>query len=187
MPGKPATVATQGGSEPVGPSTITFERFLRHPPEIVWRALTDPAQLRQWFLTEARIEGGPGGTVELSTGPTQVRATGRILAWQPPRLYEYEWNLEPCSGFPRGERSVVRWELTEVPGGTQLVLVHRGLSPQTAQTFRHGVPGFLDRLSALLDGRPLPDWMAAVRAEREARARRVPARRLQRATAPPDR
>jgi uncharacterized protein YndB with AHSA1/START domain len=155
------------GPAPPGAATITFERFLRHPPETVWKALTDPQQLREWFLTEATIDGRAGGTVEHTTGPTHVRATGRILTWEPPRLYEYEWNAEPMSGMPHAERSLVRWELTAVPGGTRLVLVHRGLTLQTADTFRHGYPGFFDRLTALLDGHPLPDWMDSVRAHRE--------------------
>jgi hypothetical protein len=28
--------------------TLVFVRDLRHPPEAVWAALTDPAQLRGW-------------------------------------------------------------------------------------------------------------------------------------------
>jgi uncharacterized protein YndB with AHSA1/START domain len=160
------------GVDPPRTAVLTMERFLRHPPETVWKALTDPEQLRRWFLTEARIEPGRGGSIELTTGPTQVRARGRILAWNPPHVYEYEWNVDPVSGMPHGERSVVRWELTPVPGGTRLVLMHKGLTAPTAETFRHGIPGFLERLSAQLDGRPLPDWMASVRAEREKAAAR---------------
>jgi uncharacterized protein YndB with AHSA1/START domain len=152
-------------------TVLTFERFLAHPPETVWKALTDPDQLRQWFLSEVRIEAFPGGAIDFTTGPTRVHATGRVLAWQPPRVYEYEWNMEPMSGFPRGEHSVVRWELTPVPGGTHLLLKHRGLTPPTAETFSHGIPGFLERLGSLLDGRPLPDWMESVRAARERHAR----------------
>jgi uncharacterized protein YndB with AHSA1/START domain len=151
-------------------SVLTLERFLRHPPEAVWRALTDPAQLREWFLTEARIDGREGGTVDLTTGPTRVRGTGRILEWHPPRLFEYEWNVDPVTGLPHGERATVRWELTAVPGGTRLVLSYRGLTHDTAENFQHGIPGFLDRLMAQLDGRPLEDWLAAVRAHRVKRA-----------------
>ena len=173
MTAESAPVASGGGGVPAGTTALVFERFFPHPPEGVWRALTDPDQIRQWFLTEARIEGRPGGAVDFTTGPTRVHATGRILAWHPPLLYEYEWNLDPTSGFPREERSVVRWELTPVPGGTRVVLVHRGLTPPTAENFRHGIPGFLERLSALLDGRPLPDWLESVRAERERRARQT--------------
>jgi uncharacterized protein YndB with AHSA1/START domain len=163
-----ATESSLGtGIAPPGAAVLTFERFLRHPPETVWNALTDPEQLREWFLTEAQIEGRAGGAIDLTTGPTRVHATGRILAWEPPRLYEYEWNVAPVSGIPHGERSFVRWELTPVPGGTRLVLVHRGLTMQTADNFRHGYPGFFDRLTALLDRRPLPDWMDSVRADRQ--------------------
>jgi uncharacterized protein YndB with AHSA1/START domain len=150
-------------------SVLTLERLLRHPPEAVWNAITDPAQIREWFMTEARIDGRPGGTVDLTTGPTRVHATGRILEWQPPRLYEYEWNVDPLNGMPHGERATVRWELTAVPGGTRLVLKYRGLTHGTAETFQHGLPGFLDRLVEQLAGHPLPDWMETVRANRAKR------------------
>jgi uncharacterized protein YndB with AHSA1/START domain len=128
-----------------GEAVLSFERILRHPPEAVWSALTDPAQIREWFLTEAQIEGRPGGRVDLRTGPTQVHATGRVLAWDPPHVYEYEWNAEPGGGIQYGERSRVRWELTPVPGGTRLVLRHVGLHRATAEVFNHGYPGFLRR------------------------------------------
>jgi hypothetical protein len=38
-----------------GTYVLRFERRLAHPPEKVWRALTEPDQLRQWFPTD--IEG----------------------------------------------------------------------------------------------------------------------------------
>lgn len=141
--------------------TITFHRRFRHPPERVWAALTDPEELKGWQMAEARSDGRAGGHVELvmatSGGP---RITGTILAWEPPRLYEHEFNIEPTSYAPHGERSVVRWELTRTPGGTELVVTHRRLSPKAAEGFVAGLHAFLDRLDAQLDGRPLPDWTA---------------------------
>jgi len=141
-------------------ATLVFRRFLRHPPERVWDALTDPAQIRVWFMTEAKIDGRKGGTVEMVTGPNRVRSNGRILEWDPPRLYEYEWNTSPTAYVPTGESSVVRWELTPANQGTLLVLTHRKLSRATAATFSRGLRAFLDRLDAQLDGAALPDWQA---------------------------
>jgi len=144
-------------------ATLVFRRRLRHPPEVVWRALTDPAEVAQWQLTTARVEGRAGGHVEMTHEPTHVRATGRVLAWDPPHLFEHEWNVPAGGSWPVAEHAVIRWELVPEAGGTLLTLTHRGLTSRTARVFRHGLVGLLDRLEAQLDGRPLPDWEARVR------------------------
>lgn len=140
-------------------ATLSFERRLRHPPEAVWSALTDPKQLREWFMTAAKIDGRPGGSVDMVSGPAGFHWTGQVLAWEPPHLYEYEWNVEPRAELPQGERSVVRWELSPVEGGTLLKLTHRRLTKPTALGFAPGTHAFLDRLEAHLDQAPLPHWM----------------------------
>ena len=140
-------------------ATLSFQRQLRHPPEAVWEALTDPAQLRQWFMMVAKIDGRPGGKVEMVTGPARFEWRGDILAWEPPRLYEYEWNVAPRTELPQGERSIVRWELQPSDGGTLLTLTHRRLTRNTALGFAPGTHAFLDRLEAQLAGAALPDWM----------------------------
>lgn len=143
-------------------ATIVFERRLRHPVDAVWRALTEPEDLAQWYLTEARIEGVAGGRIDYVSGPSRLQVTGRILAWDPPRLFEHEWIVEPQPMLPKGERSVVRWELTPDGDGTLLRVIHRGLSRPTASNFVAGVHAFLDRLEEELDGVPLTDWLARV-------------------------
>jgi uncharacterized protein YndB with AHSA1/START domain len=151
-------------------ATLVLQRFLRHPPSAVWKAITDPEQMRQWYLTTAVVEGREGGQVDLVTGQGRVHATGRILTWDPPRVYEHEWIVaKEESALRTGEQTIVRWELSPREGGTFLVLTHRGLTRRTAEVFRHGLPGFLDRLAAQLDGRPLPDWDQAVRESRRER------------------
>jgi uncharacterized protein YndB with AHSA1/START domain len=151
-PGEPGEVRVEGEL-----ATLVFRRTLRHPPEAVWSAITDPEQIRRWFMTETRSDRRKGGSLEMVTGPYGVRAVGRILEWDPPRVYEHEWNSPPREYFPSGEASVVRWELTPAPEGTLLVLTHRKLSPATATVFSRGLRVFLDRLAAQLDGVPLPD------------------------------
>jgi uncharacterized protein YndB with AHSA1/START domain len=89
--------------------------------------------------------------------PNGVHATGRVLEWNPPQTYAYEWNLAAGPSHPQGETTIVRWELTPTEGGTLLVLTHRKLSRSTAEVFVRGLPVLLDRLSAQLDGTPLPD------------------------------
>jgi uncharacterized protein YndB with AHSA1/START domain len=154
-------------------ATILFRRLLRHPIQDVWEAITDPDQLESWFMVKLTRDDPPGGRVVMEH-PNKVRATGRVLEWRPPRTYEYEWSLPAGPSQPDGEESIVRWELTPVEGGTLLVLTHRKLTRPTAAVFSRGLGVFLDRLSAHLDGRPLPGppWLAP--ANRTAAASRTP-------------
>ena len=141
-------------------ATLLFKRTLAHAPEAVWAALTDPAQLKQWFMTSATIDARRGGSVDMVSGPSRFHWQGAILVWDPPRVYEYEWNLDPRPEVPQGERSIVRWELTPAGKGTLLTLQHRNLTKPTAIGFAPGTHAFLDRLAALLEHAALPDWMA---------------------------
>lgn len=149
-------------------ATLEFRRFLRHPPAKVWAAITEPDAMAEWHLTSGRIEGRVGGVIELTTRPSNVRSTGRVTAWDPPRLFEYEWSIPATDAWPAGESATVRWELRPESGGTLVILTQRGLTERAARVFQHGMRGFLDRLGALLDGRPLPDWQERVRELRAA-------------------
>lgn len=140
-------------------AALVFKRHLRHAPELVWEALTDPKQLQRWYMTTATIDGRPGGSVEMVSGPARFNWKGKILTWDPPRTYEYEWNIEPRAELPSGEMTVVRWELEKVSGGTLLTLTHSRLTKGTALGFAPGTHAFMDRLASHLAQEPLPDWM----------------------------
>jgi uncharacterized protein YndB with AHSA1/START domain len=135
---------------------MTFRRRLPHPIDVVWAALTDPAQRGAWF-GQTVIDPRPGGTIDMvpSDPPAAVEAkrlTGRILVWDPPHVLEHEWQQRIV------EDGVVRYELAEDGDGTLLTFTHRGLSVRNAQGFIPGTHAFFDRLDAHLDGTRLPDW-----------------------------
>jgi uncharacterized protein YndB with AHSA1/START domain len=140
-------------------ATILFERRLPFPIEAVWEAITDPKQIAVW-LGSAKIEGREGGTITIEAGPVSIpvevrRMTGRILAWAPPNLIEYEWRQAIV------EESTVRFELTRDGDGTILKLTHRWLSVRNAGGFAPGWHAYLDRLTAHLEGGAIPDWSAS--------------------------
>jgi uncharacterized protein YndB with AHSA1/START domain len=137
-------------------ATLTFKRRFKHSIESVWAAITDPAERADWFGATA-IDGRLGGTIELvAEGPPVSREqrtiTGRILVWDPPRVFEHEWNQ------PLVEKGVVRYELVADGDATILTFTHRGLSVSNAQGYVSGTHAFLDRLTAHLDRIELPDW-----------------------------
>ncbi len=93
--------------------TLVLVRDLHHPPARVWRALTDPAELREWAPFDADHDLATVGPVNLSTvGTPQVDAT-RVLQADAPRLLEYRWGGKD-----------LRWQLEPISGGTRLTLWH---------------------------------------------------------------
>jgi uncharacterized protein YndB with AHSA1/START domain len=141
-------------------ATLIFRRVYGHTPEHVWDAIATPEGLREWLMcTHAVIDGRVGGRIELVSGPPGYRSTGKILAWDPPRLLEYEWNVAPVPEMPHGEHAIFRYELTPDGDSTHLVVTYQRITRTTARGFLPGLHAFLDRLEAQLDGRALPDWM----------------------------
>jgi uncharacterized protein YndB with AHSA1/START domain len=66
--------------------SIRKEVVIDAPVDVVWRAITEAAELERWFPVEARVEPGLGGSVWLSWGGgTEGRAP--ITAWEPGRRF----------------------------------------------------------------------------------------------------
>src|ERR1700675_3350570 len=90
--------------------TLILVRELRHSPEKVWQALTDPAHLREWAPYEADGNLGTVGTrVNLTwVGTAQVSET-RVTLADAPHVLEYH---------------DIGWDLEAFGGGTRLTLWH---------------------------------------------------------------
>lgn len=94
--------------------TLVVVKELRHPPEKVWEALTDPAHLREWAPFDADGNmGKAGATVKLTTvgAPVPHVTETKVTRADAPSLLEYNWG-----GFD------MRWKLEAVAGGTRLTL-----------------------------------------------------------------
>lgn len=94
--------------------TLVVVRQLRHSPERVWKALTDPAQLREWAPFDADGSlGAAGAKVHLTTAgaPKPHVTETTVTRAEAPHLLEYNWG-----GFD------MRWQLEDSDGGTRLTL-----------------------------------------------------------------
>lgn len=140
-----------------GMALMEFERRLDHPPQVVWDAITGPDQIQKWFLTRAKVDGKPGGSIEFWSGGGKLHVKGRILTWDPPRVFEHERIAAPGAWAPDGEDSVIRWELVADGEGTILRLVHRKLDSSLAIGVAPATHILLDRLEQGLDGGPMTD------------------------------
>jgi len=126
--------------------TLILVRELRHSPEKVWQALTDPAHLREWAPFDADGSLGTlGTTVKLTTlrAPTPLVSETRVTRADAPKVLEYTW-----------AGNDIRWELEAFGDGTRLTLWHnidrRFISWVTA-----GWHICLDVLAHLLSGTPI--------------------------------
>jgi uncharacterized protein YndB with AHSA1/START domain len=124
---------------------LRFTRELGHPPERVWRAITEPEHLRVWF--PQRVEGDwvPGGTLKFVGAGAEDTFEGEVLAVDPPRLLEFRWGTD-----------TIRLEVAERPGGTTLTLLDTIDELGKAARDAAGWHECLDHLAADLDGRPTP-------------------------------
>jgi uncharacterized protein YndB with AHSA1/START domain len=129
---------------------VRFERRFTLEPAEVWSALTESDRIAGW-LAPTKLEPRAGGAVEIVFDEEQT-VTGAVLAWEPPRLLEYEWR------FPGEAESIVRFELSPQEGGTLLVVDHRLLGAEHATGYAAGWHAHLDRLDDLLSGRPSRSW-----------------------------
>jgi len=126
--------------------TLVLARDLRHAPEKVWQALTDPAHLREWAPFDADGSlGATGRTVKLTTvgAPTPMVSETTVTRADPPRLLEYNWGGQD-----------LRWQLEASGGGTRLTLWHN----IDRRFISMGAAGWhicFDVLDRLLDGRPI--------------------------------
>jgi uncharacterized protein YndB with AHSA1/START domain len=126
--------------------TLVLVRELRHAPDKVWQALTDPAQLREWAPFDAdKSLATPGAKVSLNTvgAPTPMVSETTVTKAKPNELLEYDWG-----------GNLLRWQLEPHGAGTRLTLWHNIDSRYIAM----GAAGWhvcLDVLGYLLDGSPV--------------------------------
>lgn len=126
--------------------TLILVRELRHSPEKVWQAITDPAHLREWAPFDADGSLGTAGSkVKLTTvgapGPHITETT--VTRAEAPRLLEYNWG-----GFD------MRWQLEALGEGTRLTLWTNIARPYITM----GAAGWhicFDVLDRLLAGQPM--------------------------------
>ncbi|MEI8409494.1 MULTISPECIES: SRPBCC domain-containing protein [unclassified Kribbella] len=147
-----------------GRVAIRFVRLVPHPPEKVWRAITDPAQLAEWFPAVVSLDR-PAGS-ELFFGVTEQQRqrfgmtddpagtpNGRILRNEPPSVLEYEWAGE-----------ILTWEITGTAEGSRLVFTNVLTDPDAAGPAAAGWEAGLEVVEAQLAGQPIT-WNPLDRAE----------------------
>ena len=124
--------------------SIVVEREVRHPPEKVWRALTQPHLIEEWLMRNDFVaEEGRRFTLSAEWGAVE----GRVRTVEPNRTLSYSWDTKDLE-------SVVTWTLTPTGTGTLLRMEQSGFRPDQQPYFRGataGWPRFLTALAEVLE------------------------------------
>jgi uncharacterized protein YndB with AHSA1/START domain len=127
--------------------SLSFEFDLSHPPERVWRALTDPALLAEWLLPVVDLKLEPGAAFTLKAEP-QPGWDGivncRLLELEPQRKLSYRWVVGDID-------TVVTFSLTPTASGTRLSVVQSGFKPDQKKNFAGARYGWTMMSGKLVD------------------------------------
>jgi uncharacterized protein YndB with AHSA1/START domain len=107
------------------PSQIEREILIEAPIDVVWRAVTEPDQIKQWFSSEADLDGRPGGSGRLrfKSGETYFL---QVEAFEPPHRFAYRWLHEQGTRARPGNSMLVEFTLRAENEGTRLRVVESG-------------------------------------------------------------
>jgi uncharacterized protein YndB with AHSA1/START domain len=138
-----------------GRPALRFERRYLHPVERVWRAITDPEEMAQWFPSNVEGERKLGAELVFMDEAQRAAAReageptradgpvfrGEVLALDPPTLFSFTWGGE-----------VLRLELASDGGGTNLIFTHILSHQSVAARNGAGWHVCLAALDRMLDG-----------------------------------
>jgi len=130
--------------------SVVVEREIPHPPEKIWRALTQPHLIEEWLMKNDfkpvvghnfNLRGEWGGVLDCE-----------VLAVEPHKKLTYTWNFKH-EETAYNLTSVVAWTLTPTRTGTHLRMEQSGFRPDQPQAYggaKHGWQQFFANLEQTL-------------------------------------
>jgi len=130
--------------------SVVVERDIPHPPEKLWRALTQPHLIEEWLMKNDfkpvvghgfNLRGEWGGVLDC-----------KVLAVEPNKTLSYTWNHANADPAFHIE-SVVTFTLTPTSTGTHLRVEQSGFQPHHKQAYGGAHAGwkqFLEKLDQIL-------------------------------------
>ena len=138
--------------------SVVIERVMPHPPEKIWRALTQGALIEAWLMkNDFQPVVGRGFNFRATPMPHWNGVVDcQVLIVEPHERLSYSWNAsgDEAAG---GLRTVVTWTLTPTKGGTQVRMEQSGFRPDEEANYQGANYGWqryvggLERVAAGLD------------------------------------
>ena len=130
--------------------TLTIERELPHPPEKVWRALTESSLLAEWLMGND-FEPQVGHRFKFRSTPVpnwDGVIDSQVLVIEPVSQLSYSWGT-------MGMESVVTWTLTPTASGTHVRMEHSGFPSEESASYKgakYGWQNFIGKLEKVVGG-----------------------------------
>ena len=145
-------------TKPAATRSVVVERVMPHPPEKIWRALTQGALIEEWLMKNDFLPVvGHKFNFRATPMPHWNGVVDcQVLIVEPRERLSYSWNAsgEEAAG---GLKTVVTWTLTPVEGGTQVRMEQSGFRPDEEANYQGANYGWqryvggLERVAARLD------------------------------------
>ena len=126
--------------------SVVVEREMPHPPEKLWRALTQPHLIAEWLMKNDfapvvghrfNLRGEWGGVLDCE-----------VLVVEPNKELAYTWN-HVHDDFAFNLQSVVTFTLTPTSAGTRLRMEQAGFRPDQRQAFGGASAGWQQMFAKL--------------------------------------
>jgi len=124
--------------------TVVIEREMPHPPEKIWRALTQGPRIEEWLMKND-FQPVVGHRFNFRSTPVpnwNGIIDAEVLAVEPNSRLSYSWST-------MGMKSMVAWTLTPTPGGTHVRMDHSGFGSEEDAAYkgaRYGWQKFIAKL-----------------------------------------
>jgi uncharacterized protein YndB with AHSA1/START domain len=123
--------------------SVVVEREMPHPPEKIWRALTQPHLIEEWLM---KSDFKPVSDHRFSFSADWGSVDCQVLEVEPQKTLSYTWAAY-------GLESVVTWTLTPTRTGTHLRMEQSGFKPDQQQAYqgaKYGWQQFFAKLDQVL-------------------------------------
>jgi uncharacterized protein YndB with AHSA1/START domain len=124
--------------------SVVVEREIPHPPEKIWRALTQPQLIEDWLMKND-FTAVVGHRFNLRRNPQpdlNIVIDCQVLVVEPNKTLSYTWAAY-------GLESVVTWTLTPTKTGTHLRMEQSGFRPDQQQAYQGAKGGWQQFFAAL--------------------------------------
>jgi uncharacterized protein YndB with AHSA1/START domain len=129
--------------------SVVIEREMPHPPEKIWRALTQSSLMEEWLMTnDFQPEVGHRFTFRATPVPGWSGVIEcEVKAIEPHSRLSYSWGT-------LGMESVVTWTLTPTESGTHLRMEQSGFRPDQEANYKGATYGwrkFIGNLESVME------------------------------------
>jgi uncharacterized protein YndB with AHSA1/START domain len=130
--------------------SLVLEREMPHPPEKIWRALTQSSLMEEWLMKND-FQPVVGHRFNFRSTPVpnwNGVIDSEVLEVEPNSRLSYGWAT-------MGSESVVTWTLTPTEGGTRVRMEQSGFPSEEGAYYkgaRYGWQNFIGKLERVVGG-----------------------------------